>query len=166
MHTLHLSSPNLSRFYCLDRIHVSFFPKYRRIDVFSQDSIFHSFFKLKCVPPPPYTLCPIQYVCIINLNIFFVLFLVTPPPPIYLLEMTWKQLNSRRAYLGSTSSREFEECLNKAGHHTWMKHRENENRKPVSWNGIRLLLFDKCKFTKPFRRTKSWTRQTTHWSHI
>ena len=88
------------------------------------------------------------------------------PLPIYLLKMTLKPLNRRRTYVYSISSREFEECLNKAGNHTWRKRRQNENRKPVSWNGIRLLLFDKCKFTKPFQRTKSWTRQTTHWSHI
>ena len=31
---------------------------------------------------------------------------------------------------------------------------------------VRLLLFDKCKFTKPFQWKKCWTRQTTHWPFI
>ena len=77
----------------------------------------------------------------------------------------WREPIKQTSHL-SISSREFEECLNKAGNHTWRKRRQNENRKPVTWNGIRLLSFDKCKFTKPFQRTKCSTRETTHWSYI
>ena len=64
------------------------------------------------------------------------------------------------------NSSEFEVCLNKAGDHTQRKRSQKENRKPVQSNEIRLLLFDKCKFTKPLKLKKCWTRQTTHWSHI
>ena len=44
----------------------------------------------------------------------------------------------------STYSRELEECLNKAlkRDHTWRKRSKNANWKPVTGNGIRLLLFD------------------------
>ena len=143
--------------------------------IFSRFIFPHLFSELIYVPLPP--LYPVPHpvflvLIIINfwINICFVLIIATftHPSPyiIYLLKMTWKPLNRRRTYLCSTSSREFEECLNKAGNHTWRKRRQNENRKPVLWNRIRLLLFDKCKFTKLSQRTKSWTRQTIHWVHI
>ena len=72
-----------------------------------------------------------------------------PTLPIYLLKKTLKQFSRRHTYLCSTSSRVFEKCPNKAGDHTWRKRNQHENRKPVPWNMIRLLLLDKCKFTKP-----------------
>ena len=42
---------------------------------------------------------------------------------------------------------------------------QNENWKPVPWNGSRLLLFHKYKFTKELKWKKYWAPQTTHWSH-
>ena len=85
---------------------------------------------------------------------------------IYPLKMTLTPLNRRRTYLCSISSREFEECPNKAEDRTWRKRSQSENRKPVPWNRIRLLLFHKCKFTKSLNWKKCWTRQYTHRSHI
>ena len=76
LHTFHLSSPNLSRLYCLNRIHVSFFPK---IQAHTWHCIFSRFiFPLifpnwYTYPPPlPYSVCLI--LTIINFNISFVLF--------------------------------------------------------------------------------------------
>ena len=89
-----------------------------------------------------------------------------PALPIFPLKMTLNPLNRRRKYICSTSSREFEECPNRVRYHTWRKRSQNEKRKPMQWNGIRLLLFDKCKFTKSLNWKTYWTRQTTHWSHI
>ena len=96
----------------------------------------------------------------------FIFGLNYPTLPINPLKMTWNPLNMHRTCPLLSSSREFEECLNNAGDNTWRKRSQNVNRKPVLRNGIRLLLFDKYKFTKPLKWKKCWTRQTTHLSHI
>ena len=59
-----------------------------------------------------------------------------PPLPIYFLMMTWHQLHRRRTYICSTFLRKFEECLNKAGNHTWRNRSENEKQKPAPWKYI------------------------------
>ena len=94
----------------------------------------------------------------------FIFWLCYPHLTIYPLKMTWNPWQHHRTYQCSTWSRKFEVCLNKTGDYTWSKRSQNEKRKPVPGKGIRLLLFDKCKFTNPLKWKKWWTCQTTHWS--
>ena len=54
-------------------------------------------------------------VCLIFPSRIFIFGLSYPSLFIYPLKMTWKSLNRRRTCSYSTSSREFEECLNKRG---------------------------------------------------
>ena len=124
-------------------------------------------------PPPP--LSPVQYFwswltphqllfvfCtnqprhLLPCNLYFFAS-VTDPSPYTLSRWRKYHENIRRTYRYQclTSSREFEVCLNKAVDNTWRKRSQNENRKPAPGNGIRLLLFDKCKFTKPLKWKKS-----------
>ena len=96
----------------------------------------------------------------------FILDLITYSSP-YTLSRWRETYNTDVAHTYcSTSLGEFEECRNKAGDHTWRKSSRKENRRPVAGKGIRLLLFDRCKFSMPFSWKKCWTRQTTHLSHI
>ena len=61
------------------------------------------------------------------------IFILSLNDPLYiLLKMTWNPLNRRRTNLCSTSSREFEECLNKAGNHTCSKRNQNLYREAGS----------------------------------
>ena len=103
------------------------------------------------------------------LPIIFIFGLCYPPSPKFTVSRwhSWKPwyLWRQTSHI-PISSREFEECLNKTGDHTWRKRKQEENRKPVPKNGMRFLLFDKCKFTKPLKWKKCWIRQTTHCSHI
>ena len=169
-------APSHGRFYFLNSL--SLFSKYRHIHIFSQDSYTPPLFFWSDLRNPPLNHTqyfglesltrhqPLFVFCYNQLQHLlpcsFISGLYYPSSPYTILR--WRE--RRRTCQLSTSSRNFEECLDKAGIHTWRKRSQKENRKPVPGNGIRLLLFDKCKFTKPFKWKKCWTRQTTHWSHI
>ena len=48
----------------------------------------------------------------------------------------------------------------------YLKETQLKCKPETPWNAIRLLLFDKCQFTRPLNWKKCWTRRTTHWPHI
>ena len=84
--------------------------------------------------PTPTLFCLLLQSTSIHPFLYFCFGFSYQPLTISLLHVSWRKTheNRHRTYQCSTSSREFEECLNNAGDNTWRKRTQNENRKPVS----------------------------------
>ena len=157
----YLFSPNTGKYIYFLKIHISPFLSSRVV----------------CVSP---SLHPIQYIWTwltphqplfvfwINFNISSYVFLPQLPDPPHISSQDYFKpiLKTNVAHTYVQHLRESKSAPTKAGDRTLRKRSQNENRKPVPWNLIRLLLFDNWKFTKPLNWKKRWTRQSTHWSHI
>ena len=162
------------RFYFLNR--VSFVPKYREIHVFSQDSYTPSFlpeYSHQVFLTPSYlTQTPCLTSIIINFNVSFPLSCsfftsVTRYPHILVPSKDDVKPIKQTSQIPMFNIFERFQRVPQQSERPYLRKRSlNVIRKPVPWNGIRLLLFDKCQFTRPLNWKKCWTCRTTHWPHI
>ena len=169
LHTVHLSRTQPWPFFIFLIVYI----------LSSQDSYLPPFFWSDLRHPPrikPHpvflalTQCPNTNPVIINFKISWPvsLFLISATHPHHILSQD--DVKTMKTDVAHTNGQHIQEnsksASTKRGDHTWRKRSKTEKRKPVPGNGIRLLLFDKCKFVKHLKRKKGWTRQTTHWWHI
>ena len=108
---------------------------------------------------------------VINYNIcvpwIFIFGICYPTLTLYPLKMTWnpwkQTLHVPNWMLNQENSKS---APNKAGDHTWSKEMQPKWKpEPVPANEIRLLLFDKCKFTKPLIKVVNMSN-SSNWSYI